>query len=432
MPPSLPYDNLGKRFIGKASKVINKINGGDAMRIARIMAVLIAVACTPLLSRAAEMKFTSSTQYLFYQDFLVDDHDQQDVAQYLRLNVSKLDKAGKASLYTYGRVSKQVSSDEDVKGRLYYAFLDYRDVIQDRLDVRAGRTYVNSAAISGTIDGAYVDVKKLGPVGITAFGGRHVIFDDKQETGTHGDALVGASVYLDTVKYTHVEVSYGRKYTDSDLAREHVGLDFTTTPHETVNVYGRVQYDTSADRISEFLLGAKLAPLKQLIVRPEYYQSRPTFDKDSFYSYFNVNNFKEASLAADYLFTKNYQLNARYAYEDFGSDATADVYEIGFSARPIKDLSVSVSYEKRTGYAGELSGIRLYGGYRISKALVSAGIDYDDFRREQSRDGNAKKYWAGVNYEITKMFAAAVKLENNVNYNFSHAYQGFASINVSY
>jgi hypothetical protein len=91
-----------------------------------------------------------------------------------------------------------------------------------------------------------------------------------------------------------------------------------------------------------------------------------------------------------------------------------------------------VNYEKRTGYAGELSGFRLYGGYRIRAAVVSAGIDYDDFRREVSRDGTAKKYWAGVNYEINRMIAAAFKVENNVNYNFSHAYQGFASINVSY
>ena len=70
------------------------------------------------------------------------------------------------------------------------------------------------------------------------------------------------SVYFDTVKNTHVEVSYGKKYSDSDVARENVGLDFSTTPHEIVNFYGRLKYDTKAERYNELLFGAKLAPLK--------------------------------------------------------------------------------------------------------------------------------------------------------------------------
>ena len=274
------------------------------MRIIRIAAILIAVACLPLLSHAAEGKVTSSTQYLWYQDFLSDDKDQSDIAEYLRLDVTKLDKEGKINLYGYGRVIKQLSTSfedrpelaDDTFGRMYYLYLDYRDVVKDHLDLRAGRTYVGAAAVSGTIDGLFLDFRNVGPVGVTLFGGRHVIFDNKSEIGTGGDRLAGASVYFDTIKYTHVEVSYGWKYTDSDLARENLGLDFSTTPTEIVNFYGRFQYDTVGDKIGELLLGAKLAPLKSLILRGEYFQSRPTFDKFSFYSFFDVNNYKEFSL----------------------------------------------------------------------------------------------------------------------------------------
>ena len=238
-------------------------------------------------------------------------------------------------------------------------------------------------------------------------------------------ACSGMSVYFDTIKYTHVEVSYGRKYTDSDLARENVGLDFSTTPHEKVNFYGRLQYDTVADKFGEFLFGAKLAPLKSLILRGEYFQSRPTFDKFSFYSFFNVNNYKEFSIAAEYQLTNNYRVNGRYAREDFGNDANANVYEVGFFARPIKDLILNAFYEKRNGFAGQLSGIRFNGEYRISKAAISAGIDYDDFRRESSREGNAKKYWAGVNYELNKMFSAACEGRGQHQLQFRPQLSGF-------
>jgi hypothetical protein len=414
------------------------------MRMIRIVAILVAVAFTPLLSHATEVKAISSTQYLWYPDFQSADTDQNDLAEYLRLDITKLDKEGKISLRGYGRVLYQFSTSvedrreiaDDTYGRLYYLYLDYRDAVKDHLDIRAGRTYVYSAAVSGTIDGVYLDIRKLGPVGVTLFGGRNVIFDNKTEVGTGGDTLFGTSIYLDTTKNTHVEVSYGIKYADldadSELARENVGLDFSTTPHEKVNIYGRAQYDTVSNKFAELLFGVKLAPLKDLILRGEYYQNHPTFDAFSFYRYFNVNDYKEMSIAAEYQVTSEYRVVGKYAREDFGDDANANLYDIALFARPIKDLILDVSYEYRDGYAGQLNGFRIHGAYKISKTAISAGIDYDDFRRESSRDGTAKKYWAGIMYEHSKMFSASARFEENINYNYDPGYQGFAAINVKY
>ncbi len=405
------------------------------MRVMKFLAILMALACMPLLSHAAEVKLTSSTQYLWYQDILAADRDKtlQDAAEYLRVNVTKLDKEGKLNIYAYGRATKQVTTSQDLQGRLYYFYLDYRDALKEHLDLKAGRTFVNAAAASGTIDGLHMDLKNLGPMGITLFGGRSVIFADKRETGTRGDALTGASVYLDTIKKTHIEVSYGRKYTDTDIARENLGLDFSSTPIDGIaSLYGRLKYDTISESYNEMLFGLKVAPLKDLIFRGEYYQSYPTFDTASIYSIFAVEQYKEQSISAEYQFTKNYRVSLKFAREDFSGNATADLYEVGFLAKPIKDLTISATYDKRNGYAGQLSGIRLYGEYKISKAAVMAGIDYDDFRREASGEGNAKKYWAGVNYEFSKIISAIVRVENNVNFNYNNNYQGYTAININY
>src|SRR5512138_116549 len=281
------------------------------MRVKGCWVLLMAlVLCTPLLSHGAEVKLTSSTQYLWYQDLLMDQREQE-VAQYLRFNVTKVDQEGKLNIYGYGRATKQVTTSQDFQGRLYYFYVDYRDAFKEHLDVRAGRTYVNAAAASGTIDGAHVDVKNLGPVGFTVFGGRHVLFDDKRDVGTRGDALMGMSVYVDTVKSTHVEVSYGRKYSDTDLARELVGLDFSTSPVAKTNFYGRVKYDTTAEVYNEVLFGAKVSPWKDLTVRVEYYESYPTFDIASIYSVFAVDQYKEKSIAAEYQITSQYRVSAK-------------------------------------------------------------------------------------------------------------------------
>jgi hypothetical protein len=400
------------------------------MRFIRLLVILPALVCVPLFSHAAEVKMTSSTQYLWYQDFVAD-KGQDEFAQYLRLNVTKLDKEGKINFYSYGRVTKQVSSSDDIQGRLYYAYVDYRDVVKDHLDLKAGRTFVNAAAVTGTMDGLYLNFKNWGPMGFTVFGGRDVIFQDKKEIGG-GNALAGGSIYLDTVKNTHVEVSYGKTYRDSEVARENFGLDFSTTPFEITNFYGRAKYDTKAERYNELLFGATLAPLKDLILRGEYYQSYPTFDAASIYNIFAVDKYQETSIAAEYYLTKNYRVSVKYAREDFSGDATADVYEIGLLATPIKNLIINATLEKRNGYAGQLSGIRLFGEYKLDKASILAGIDYDDFRREASREGSAKKYWAGINYQLTKIMSAALRVEQNYDYNYEHSYQGYAAININY
>ncbi|MHB9096459.1 MAG: hypothetical protein ACYC5X_01400, partial [Syntrophales bacterium] len=71
------------------------------MRVMKFLAILMALACVPLLSHAAEVKVTSSTQYLWYTDLLAVDKDksQEDVAEYLRVNVTKLDKEGNINIY---------------------------------------------------------------------------------------------------------------------------------------------------------------------------------------------------------------------------------------------------------------------------------------------------------------------------------------------
>ncbi|MBA4422282.1 MAG: hypothetical protein C0390_04160 [Syntrophus sp. (in: bacteria)] len=403
------------------------------MRVMKFLVMLMALACVPLLSHAADVKLlTGSTQLLWYQD-LLSDQSKKEAAQYLRMNVTKIDEEGKLNIYGYGRATKVFSSpSEDLDGRLYYFYVDYRDAFKEHLDLRAGRTYVNAAAISGTVDGLHADVKNLGPVGITLFGGRHVIFEAKSETGTRGDALAGMSVYLDTIKNTHVEVSYGRKYGDTDVTRELLGLDFSTTPHGMVNLYGRLKYDTAAETYNEMLFGAKVAPLKDLILRGEYYQSYPTFDITSIYSIFSVEKYQEKSIAAEYQLTSNYRVTVKYAKENFGGDADADVYEVGVLAKPIKDLTLNATYEKRNGYAGQLSGLRFSGEYKIRSAAISAGIDYDDFRREISREGTAKKYWAGLNYEFTKIVSAVVRVEDNINFNYDNGYQGYVAIQINY
>ncbi|QEM67645.1 hypothetical protein FO488_05415 [Geobacter sp. FeAm09] len=199
-----------------------------------------------------------------------------------------------------------------------------------------------------------------------------------------------------------------------------------------LNIYGQGKYDTIAEQINELLLGVKVVPLRKLSLRVEYDESRPTFDRDSIYTIFAVDRYREISAAAEYQFTYDYRLNASYAKERYGEGAEADVYDIGLTTRPLKNLNLSVSYEKRNGYTGQLSGLRINGGYDMDKAAIQGGIDYDDFSRADSRSSTAKKYWAGVTYRYNKMVGITTRAEYDVNYTSGDSYQGFVAFNVNY
>jgi hypothetical protein len=175
-----------------------------------------------------------------------------------------------------------------------------------------------------------------------------------------------------------------------------------------------------------------LAPIKNLILRGEFLQTRPTFDSSSIYTIFAVDKYREISAFAEYEITSDYRINIKYAKEYFGEEADANVYNVGFFARPVKDLSINVNYEKRNGFSGDLSGIRGSVGYDIANAKIQAGIDFDDFTRQDSRSDIARKYWAGASYQFNKMVGVTARMEYDVNYISSSGCQGFAAVNVNY
>jgi uncharacterized protein (TIGR02996 family) len=391
------------------------------------------------VARAVEVEVTSSTQYLRYADYLSEEKDQQDVAEYLRLS-ARFDDKGNITVEGYGRLIGQLTTSieprngfsDDVIGRLYYLYLDYRNLLPDHLDLRLGRTFVGSPANPGIVDGGQVTGRNLlvKGLGVTAFGGRQVFLDNKSELAFDDDYLYGGSVFFDAAKLTRAEVSYARQLRSGELAREATAIDVTTTPTSSVNVFGRYKYDMAAERTGEVLLGLRVAPVERLTLRGELYQSAPSFDKFSFYNYFDVEQYQQGTVAAEYSFGPVARVSASFAYEKFDADENATVLGVGLFARPLPALAFDVTYENRSGYAGKLGGLRAHASYAFWKATLLAGADYDDFKRQDSRDGTAKKYWAGADVRLSKMFGLALRAERNENFYFDPSYQGWLALDV--
>ncbi|MFT3912860.1 MAG: hypothetical protein QM704_01885 [Anaeromyxobacteraceae bacterium] len=407
------------------------------MRTLRTLAFLLAA--LPWYARAGNVQVTSSTQYVRDADFLSQTTDQHDIAQYLRLSAT-FGEAEQIGFYGYGRLIGQLSDSveprrelaDNLLGRLYYLYLDYRDAVPGHLDVRAGRTYVGTAVIPAVVDGAQLVGRDVGVkgLGMSAFGGHRVYFSNLTELPYRNDSVWGASLSFEAAARTRAELSFAREYRSGDFSRQDAALDVSTSPMQALSLFGRAKYDTVSDKLAELDVGAKVQPIDALVLRAEYLDSVPTFEKQSFYRSFGVERYRQVGFGAEVRLAPWLRLTGKYAWERFDAEERASLVGGGFRALPAPGLSLSASYEHRDGYAGRLGGLRMNAAYTLSpiRTTLLAGVDYDDFTREASRDGSAKRYWLGAEVKVSRPLSASVRLERVENFLFDRSYQGFVAV----
>jgi len=376
--------------------------------------------CASLLTAstgwAAEIHGRSSTQFVSFSNELLNDHRQIELAEYLRLSITKIDQAGKFSIHGYGRGSQDFSNGEGLNGRLYYLYGDYSGLF-DKVDLRVGRQFVNLAAGSAIIDGAQIGLRNVGPVAFTLLGGRDVVFGLNGEIGHAGNADLGVSAYLDGFRKTDLEVSWFRKWDDGDVARDVIGATFKQYLLNNLKLYGNARYDIAAETFNEVLGGVKYFPTSDLILTGEYYQSYPTFDTTSIYSVFAVNRYQEGVFRVDYTVNEMVSLNAGYNRQDYGEDATANVYHVGAGIRPVTPLLVTLEYDKRNGYYGSLDGGSATLAWDLAKgSQLAGGITYDVYERDAlTGEETARRYWLGARHKLASNMALSGRMQNDVN-----------------
>ncbi|RQW77051.1 MAG: hypothetical protein EHM51_02440, partial [Geobacter sp.] len=373
-----------------------------------------------------EVRGRSSTQLLWFNDFL--NGRQVEVAEYLRLSVTRLDKEGKLAIYGYGRGTQDFTNGEGLNGRLYYLYGDYRG-LGEKLDLRVGRQFVNLSAGSAIIDGGQVDVHSVGPVAFTLLGGRDVIFGLNGEIGHEGNYVFGAAAHLAGLRKTDLDISWLRKWDAGDVSRDLLGVSAKQYLFDSLKLYGNARYDLTSEVFSEVLGGIKYFPFANLILTGEYFQSYPTFDTISIFSVFAVDRYREEVFRVDYTISERVAVRAGYSRQHYGDGGTADVYKAGITVRPVPSLTIAADYDRREGYGGSLDGGMLDAAWDVGKNVqLSGGLTVDAYSREffpgTSGDRIAQKYWIGGRYRLAENMTASLRIEDDVNETYNSNVQG--------
>lgn len=371
----------------------------------------------------AEIHGKSSTQFMFFENELIE-RRQVQLAEYLRLAITNIDKEGKFNIYGYGRLHQDLNAGQGGGGRLYYLYGDYRDLF-DKVDLKIGRQFVNLSAGSAIIDGGQFTLKNVGPVAFTVLGGHDVIFGETGELNDDGAAL-GVAANLVGFQKTDLELSWFRKWSEDDISRDQLGASFKQYLFNSLRLYGNARFDLAYETFSEVQAGVKYFPKNNLIFTAEWLQSYPTFDYNSIYSVFAVDRYQEGVFRVDYNFSDKVSANVGYNRQIYGEDGNADVYHAGVIVRPIEHLKVGAEYDKRKGYYGDADGIIVDASYEVTKeAEFSGGINYDVYQRDILTDDEiARRYWLGGKYRIAKNMAVSGRIQNDVNVNYHENVSG--------
>src|SRR5512139_3361005 len=124
---------------------------------------------------ADQFKFASSTQYLWGDD--LQGNSDPILAQYLRFTYTPEGK--NLTITGYGRLWYDFGDsnifENGFQGKLYYLYMDWAPI--EKLSFRLGRQLIAFTALDQTLmDGVRVDLRNLGPIGVTMAGGWYPIF----------------------------------------------------------------------------------------------------------------------------------------------------------------------------------------------------------------------------------------------------------------
>lgn len=403
-------------------------------RVLLFLLVLLMVTATP--SYGLELFGRATTEFAWWQD-LIDRDTRFAGYQYLRVGVQDMIEGRDISVFGYGRYGFNEVADPDANGRLYYLYVDWRNVWEDWVDLRLGRQWTNLVADSRIIDGGQLDFK-LGPVGVALLGGRDVIFDEFAEDTKRGDMTWGTEAYLRNVRNLNLSMSYVEKYDEGDLARRIVAYDFGYNIKGVSRLYSEMRYDIIGERVSEALAGLKVFPTDRWTVRGEYFFTNPTFDATSIYAVFAASSFHAGSLFIDYYISDSLSFYGGYTAEFFkihdAEDDDAHLFEVGAHTK-IEEFRLNGAVVVREGYPGDIIGFSLSAdrSFLNNKLDLAAGIDYDIYQRDEMTDDEiATKYWFGGRYHFTEKISMALRVENTESATQDYNFAGWASFEVAF
>ncbi len=359
--------------------------------------------------------------------------------QYLQLHIKDLVSSG-YNFKFYGRLAGDVADEADVDSRLYYAYLEKRNLLSD-LDLRLGRQFIATSAGASIMDGLRLDYSFLQNYKLKAFVGGDVLYyegynlSDLIDGFELGGSFLGGSLEMNG--------SYLQKWDNALLAKELIGFDADYRWNSSLRIYNELQWDVISERLSYALLGGKYRIASPLTLRLEYLYSLPVFSSTSIYSVFAVEEYEEFMAELTWRQSRDFQYFARLTHEFYDEFSDADVLEIGVEKLRTANLYGYLSAIYRSDDDGQgMYGCKLYGNYQFLPRLrAGLGVNLDVLERDiayydsddsDQNETTSTRIWLDARYDWTKSINTTAKYEYIESDIWDYYHRGTLRLNVNF
>lgn len=360
------------------------------------------------------------------------DNAEQDTAipayEYLQLTVKDIDGAG-LNFRGYGRVADDLANEVDVDSRLYYAYLEKRELLP-HLDVKLGRQFIATTAGASLMDGLYLKARELGPFSLTLFGGGDVSY----YAGYNTKDLIDGAELSGRFDNLQVGLSYIQRWEESELANELIGFSADYDFRQQLNLFGEAQFNYLDNNISYFNGGFDYHRDPSWSLRAEYLYSLPVFSSTSLYSVFAVNEYQEIATELDFHHGQGVRSFLKYTREIYQELDDSNVLEAGVEKIRTDRFSGYLSTVLREGNDGQdLRGIKAHVAWLFNRYLqAGAGADLNVLERriEETDESTSSRIWVDATAYVTKKINVEAKVERAESALWDNYYQGRVRLNI--
>lgn len=378
-------------------------------------------------AQALSISGRSSTEVEWFDN--AEENTAVPAYEYLLLNVKDIDGAG-LDFRGYGRVAEDLANEVDVDSRLYYAYLEKRELLP-HLDVKLGRQFISTTAGASLMDGLYLKARNLGPFSVTLFGGGDASFYSGYNAKDLIDGVELSGRFFDDLQ---VGLSYLQRWEESELANELIGFNLDYDYRQQLNLFGDAQFNYLTNSLSYFNGGFDYHRDPSWSLRMEYLYSLPVFSSTSIYSVFAVDEYRELATEIDIHHGEGLRSFVKHTREIYEELADADVFEAGVEKIRTDRFSGYLSGVYRNDADGQdLRGLRVHGGWLFSRYLqagIGADLDVLQRRIEENDESTSSRVWVDATAFVTKKINVEAKVERAESDLWDENYRGRVRLNI--
>lgn len=365
---------------------------------------------------AATVSGRSSTVLEWYDD------SEGDTAlpayQYLQLQAKDLGAPGYTAK-VYGRLADDFNDEVDTKSRLYYAYVENKQVFNG-LGFRLGRQFISTTAGASMMDGLSLDYAFDKNYKVRVFVGGDVKFYDDYDIEDLIDGVELSGKFLDDK--LAAEISYVQKWDNDLLTHDLLGFNADYDFNGNLWFYNELQFDVLSERFSYALLGGKYRFARPFTLRTEYLYSLPVFSSTSIYSVFAAEEYEELMAELTWKISRELQAFGRYTREIYQEYSDANVLEVGFEKLRTGKYSGYVVGTVRDDSDGQnLYGVKAYADYQFMPELRAGfGAHIDVLERDiayfntddnDQNETTSTRLWVDAKYDLNNKMNLKGKYE---------------------